>query len=87
MTERLRGKLYLGRRLVDRVYRYRARASSADLSTVHCFVECNLDGLVLLFLAGDPHRSFRTPVPGIHQESWPGSTPTADRPAIRRDLA
>ena len=31
MMERLRGKGHLGRRLADGVYRYRARASSADL--------------------------------------------------------
>jgi predicted transcriptional regulator len=53
MMERLRGKGHLGRRLVDGVYRYRARASSADLlkSAVQRFVERNLDGSVSPFLA------------------------------------
>jgi predicted transcriptional regulator len=53
MMERLRGKGQLGRRLVDGVYRYRARSSSADLlkSAVHRFVERNLDGSVSPFLA------------------------------------
>jgi predicted transcriptional regulator len=53
MMERLRGKGHLARRLVDGVYRYRARASSADLlkSAVQRFVERNLDGSVSPFLA------------------------------------
>src|SRR5215211_2523430 len=53
MMERLRVKGYLARRLVDGVYRYRARASSADLlkSAVQRFVERNLDGSVSPFLA------------------------------------
>ena len=53
MMERLRGKGHLGRRLVDGVYRYRTRASSADLlkSAVQRFVERNLDGSVQPFLA------------------------------------
>ena len=53
MMERLRGKSYLERRLVNGVYRYRARASSADLlrNAVHRFVERNLDGSVSPFLA------------------------------------
>jgi predicted transcriptional regulator len=53
MMERLRGKGHLARRLVDGVYRYRARASSADLlkNAVQRFVERNLDGSVSPFLA------------------------------------
>jgi predicted transcriptional regulator len=53
MMERLRGKGHLGRRIVDGIYRYRARASSADLlkSAVQRFVERNLDGSVSPFLA------------------------------------
>ena len=53
MMERLRGKGHLGRRLVDGVYRYRTRASSAELlkSAVQRFVERNLDGSVAPFLA------------------------------------
>ena len=53
MMERLRGKGHLGRRMVDGVYRYRARATSADLlkSAVQRFVERNLDGSVTPFLA------------------------------------
>ena len=53
MMERLRGKGHLARQLVDGVYRYRARASSADLlkSAVQRFVERNLDGSVSPFLA------------------------------------
>jgi len=53
MMERLRGKGHLGRRLFDGVYRYRTRASSAELlkSAVQRFVERNLDGSVAPFLA------------------------------------
>jgi predicted transcriptional regulator len=53
MMERLRLKGHLGRRLVDGVYRYRARASSADLlkGAVQRFVERNLEGSVSPFLA------------------------------------
>ena len=53
MMERLRRKRRLGRRLVDGVYRYRARASSADLlkGAVHRFVERSLDGSVAPFIA------------------------------------
>jgi predicted transcriptional regulator len=53
MMERLRGKGYLRRRLVDGVYRYSARASSADLlkGAVQRFVERNLEGSVSPFLA------------------------------------
>jgi predicted transcriptional regulator len=53
MMERLRGKGHLGRRLVDGVYRYRTRASSAELlkAAVQRFVERNLDGSVTPFLA------------------------------------
>ena len=53
MMERLRLKGHLGRRMADGVYRYRARASSADLlkSAVQRFVERSLDGLVSPFLA------------------------------------
>ena len=53
MMERLRRKGHLARRLSDGVYRYRTRASSADLlkSAVQRFVERNLDGSVTPFLA------------------------------------
>ena len=53
MMERLRGKGHLGRRLIDGVYRYRTRASSAELlqSAVRRFVERNLGGSVTPFLA------------------------------------
>ena len=53
MMERLRAKGHLARRLADGVYRYRARASSADLlkSAVQRFVERNLEGSVSPFLA------------------------------------
>jgi predicted transcriptional regulator len=53
MMERLRRKGHLGRRLVDGVYRYRSRASSADLlkGAVQRFVERNLEGSVSPFLA------------------------------------
>ena len=46
-------KGHLGRRMSDGVYRYRARASSAELlkSAVQRFVERNLDGSVSPFLA------------------------------------
>ena len=53
MMERLRGKGQLARKVVDGVYRYRARSSSAELlkSAVQRFVERNLDGSVSPFLA------------------------------------
>jgi predicted transcriptional regulator len=53
MMERLRRKGQLARRLQDGVYRYRARASSADLlkNAVQRFVERNLGGSVSPFLA------------------------------------
>lgn len=53
MMERLRRKGHLGRRLIDGVYRYRAKASSTELlkSAVRRFVERNLDGSVSPFLA------------------------------------
>ena len=53
MMERLRRKGHLARRLVDGVYRYRARTTSAELmkGAVQRFVERNLDGLVAPFLA------------------------------------
>ena len=53
MMERLRLKGHLGRRMAGGVYRYRARASSADLlkSAVQRFVERSLDGSVSPFLA------------------------------------
>ena len=53
MMERLRLKRHLGRRMAGGVYRYRARASSADLlkSAVQRFVERSLDGSVSPFLA------------------------------------
>lgn len=53
MMERLRMKGHLGRRMADGVYRYRARASSADLlkGAVQRFVERNLEGSVSPFLA------------------------------------
>jgi predicted transcriptional regulator len=53
MMERLRRKGQLARRLVDGVYRYRARTSSADLlkRAVQRFIERNLDGSVSPFIA------------------------------------
>ena len=53
MMERLRRKGHLARRLVDGVYRYRARTTSAELmkGAVQRFVERNLDGSVAPFLA------------------------------------
>jgi predicted transcriptional regulator len=53
MMERLRVKGHLARRLVDGVYRYRAKVSSADLlkGAVHRFVERNLEGSVSPFIA------------------------------------
>ena len=53
MMERLRGKGYLARQLVDGVYRYRAKTSSAELlkGAVHRFVERNLEGSVSPFIA------------------------------------
>jgi predicted transcriptional regulator len=53
MMERLRRKGYLGRRLHDGVYSYRARASSAELlkQAVRRFVERHLDGSVSPFIA------------------------------------
>jgi predicted transcriptional regulator len=53
MMERLRLKGHLSRRLVNGVYRYRARATSADLlkGAVGRFIERNLDGSVSPFLA------------------------------------
>ena len=53
MMERLRRKGYLGRKLRDGVYEYRARASSAELlkQAVQRFVERHLDGSVSPFIA------------------------------------
>jgi predicted transcriptional regulator len=53
MMERLRVKGHLGRRMIEGVYRYRARASSEELlrGAVQRFVERNLDGSVSPFLA------------------------------------
>jgi len=53
MMERLRRKGHLERRLVDGVYRYRARVPAADIlkNAVQRFVERNLDGSVSPFLA------------------------------------
>jgi predicted transcriptional regulator len=53
MMERLRRKGHLARRLVDGVYRYRARTTSAELmkGAVRRFVERYLDGSVTPFLA------------------------------------
>ena len=53
MMERLRLKGHLGRRMIDGIYRYRARTTSADLlkGAVQHFVERNLDGSVSPFLA------------------------------------
>ena len=53
MMERLRKKGHLGRRLLDGIYRYRARSSSADLlkGAVRHFVEGKLNGSVSPFLA------------------------------------
>jgi predicted transcriptional regulator len=53
MMERLRKKGHLARRLVDGLYRYRARTSSANLlkGAVRHFVEGRLNGSVAPFLA------------------------------------
>jgi predicted transcriptional regulator len=53
MMERLRRKGHLERRMIDGVYRYRARVSSADIlkNAVQRFIERNLDGSVSPFLA------------------------------------
>jgi predicted transcriptional regulator len=53
MMERLRKKGFLNRRLVDGVYRYQARASSAELTrgAIRRFVERNLGGSVAPFVA------------------------------------
>ncbi len=53
MMERLRRKGHLVRRLVDGVYRYRARTSSAELlkGAVERFVEGHLEGSVSPFFA------------------------------------
>ena len=53
MMERLRRKGYLTRRLVDGVYRYHARRSSAELTqgAIRRFVERSLDGSVAPFVA------------------------------------
>ena len=53
MMERLRKKGFLNRRLVDGVYRYQARASSAELTrgAIRRFVERNLGGSVSPFVA------------------------------------
>ena len=53
MMERLRKKGHLGRRLVEGLYRYRARTSSANLlkGAVRHFVEGKLNGSVAPFLA------------------------------------
>jgi predicted transcriptional regulator len=53
MMERLRRKGHLSRRLLDGVYRYRARASSSELlkHAVQRFVERSLGGSVSPFLA------------------------------------
>jgi predicted transcriptional regulator len=62
MMKRLRRKGYLARRMVDGVYRYRARASSAELlkGAVQRFVERSLDGSVspvVAYLADTGHLS------------------------------
>ena len=53
MMERLRRKGHLSRRMVDGVYRYKARTSTADLlkHAVGRFVERHLGGAVSPFLA------------------------------------
>ena len=53
MMERLRHKRFLTRRLADGVYRYHARASSAELTrgAIRRFVERSLDGSVAPFVA------------------------------------
>ena len=53
MMERLRKKGHLGRRLLDGIYHYRARTTSADLlkGAVRHFVEGKLSGSVSPFLA------------------------------------
>ncbi len=82
MMERLRLKGHLGRRMADGVYRYRARASSADLlkSAVQRFVERSLDGSVSPFWricpmrAGSPTTSCAS-----SRRSWRGCTPAGER--------
>lgn len=53
MMERLRRKGHLSRRMVDGVYRYKARTSTADLlkRAVGRFVDSHLGGSVTPFLA------------------------------------
>jgi predicted transcriptional regulator len=53
MMERLRRKGFLTRRLVDGVYRYHARRTSAELTqgAIRRFVERSLDGSVAPFVA------------------------------------
>jgi predicted transcriptional regulator len=53
MMERLRRKGFLTRRLADGVYRYHARATSAELTrgAIRRFVERSLDGSVAPFVA------------------------------------
>lgn len=62
VMERLRRKGHLSRRMVDGVYRYEARASSAELlrGLVRRFVDRTLDGSVAPFVAyldETPHLS------------------------------
>lgn len=53
MMERLRKKKHLDRRLVDGVYRYRTRASSAELvrGSIRRFVEAHLGGSIVPLVA------------------------------------
>jgi predicted transcriptional regulator len=71
MMERLRGKGHLARRLADGVYRYRTRASSAQLlrRAVERFVERNLDGSVTPFLAylAEGHRLSSTEIKELEE--------------------
>lgn len=71
MMERLRGKGHLARRLVDGVYRYRTRASSAELlkNAVERFIERNLDGSVTPFLAylAEGHRLSSTEIKELEE--------------------
>ena len=63
MMERLRRKGHMARRVVDGVYRYQARVSSAELlrGVVHRFVEGNLGGSLAPFVAYLSESSDVTP--------------------------
>jgi len=63
MMERLRRKGHLGRKVVDGVYRYQTRVSSAELlrGVVRRFVEGNLGGSLTPFVAYLSESSEVTP--------------------------